>query len=696
MAVDVSGFPGKDSGEEKALCEGVLKGGAGAVKEICAQLAPLGTEGKDDTKARYALTALARYGGTNEAARAALVAGIGEGLGGQSDTEVKAFLIDRLVWAGKEDAVGTLSGYLKDEKLADHAAMALERIATPAAEAALIQALAGAQGNAKLAIVKSLGALRSKGAVGELAKAASSTDQKLRMAALWGLANSGAQGEMVSGAAESAKGLDRAKLLSYQVLYAQRLAEGGKKEEAAALLRGMVAKHAERDGHAASAALFALVDVLGEGALGDLLAAVGKYDVKIRNAALFAAEKIGGPAATGKWAELVSSSGTSPEVKVDVLALLGRRGDVAGLGAVTAALKDADPAVRGAAQGALVKLAGDGAVEALVAIVKTGDAPDANTSAELLGRMKGEKALLALAGALKEATVKGKVLILDTLGARSASGQKEAILGAVSDADAGVRASAARALERVAGPADVQRLVELAVSTPDEATQSAALRAVTAAAGQISDPEQRSAAVLGAAAKASGAKRVALLRVLPKLGGMAALDALVAELKSEEKANKDAALRALAEWPDTAAVAPLLGVASSDAPLAQQVLALRGVTQILTNAKIAATEKAPLYEQAMKAAKRPEEKKLVLGALAGERHAATLAVAAAALEDPQLKAEASLAVIRIVLPGENARQQPGLKGADVAAALEKAIGACWDAQMKAKAEGYLRGIKKKG
>jgi hypothetical protein len=115
--------------------------------------------------------------------------------------------------------------------------------------------------------------------------------------------------------------------------------------------------------------------------------------------------------------------------------------------------------------------------------------------------------------------------------------------------------------------------------------------------------------------------------------------------------------------------------------------------QVLKNATtLSAPARVKAYSQALAIASRPEERKMILGALASERGQDAFDLAAGALELPGVQAEASLAVIKIALP--QGKGQPGLKGPAVAAALKKAIPDCPDGALKEDARRYLATLEK--
>src|SRR5689334_13099510 len=101
----VAQMPAQNSADESVLAAKILAGGEPAIKELTGLLIPLGTEGKDDTKARYAISALVRHAGRagGEADRATLTKGICAALAGDADPEIKSFYICRLQEIGRDD-----------------------------------------------------------------------------------------------------------------------------------------------------------------------------------------------------------------------------------------------------------------------------------------------------------------------------------------------------------------------------------------------------------------------------------------------------------------------------------------------------------------------------------------------------------------------------------------------------------------
>ncbi|MES1228407.1 MAG: HEAT repeat domain-containing protein, partial [Armatimonadota bacterium] len=240
---------------------------------------------------------------------------------------------------------------------------------------------------------------------------------------------------------------------------------------------------------------------------------------------------------------------------------------------------------------------------------------------------------------------------------------------------------------------DAAKLIDLATSAQDDATAAAALKAAAACAAHNTDAAGRSAPFVAALGNAKGPRRTMIEKSVAKIGGPDALKIVVADLQSEDKSVRKGALEALAEWQDFAAVAPLLEAAkSTDAD--QQATALRGLAQLLrASTGMPAADKSAAYQQALKSANRPEDLKMLLGALATERGQEYFNVATSYLDSDNVKPEASLAVIKIALP--KPKGIPGLKGAKVLEGLKQAIPTCPDGGLKADAQRYLKTLEGK-
>ncbi len=150
------------------------------------------------------------------------------------------------------------------------------------------------------------------------------------------------------------------------------------------------------------------------------------------------------------------------------------------------------------------------------------------------------------------------------------------------------------------------------------------------------------------AAEKDPRKKADLLRVLGKIGDDSALALVRAAVDDPDETVKDAAIRALADWPTIAARDDVLEIAGSSLALNHRVLAMRAYVRMIGLEPNRAPEGAAAdLLKAMALAPRPEEKKLVLGLLGRFPCVMSLKAAESLLSDPTVADEAKLAADRI-------------------------------------------------
>ncbi len=138
------------------------------------------------------------------------------------------------------------------------------------------------------------------------------------------------------------------------------------------------------------------------------------------------------------------------------------------------------------------------------------------------------------------------------------------------------------------------------------------------------------------------------MRVLGKIGGPQALEALIKALDDEDIEVKVTAIRVLSEWSDAEPIESLRKVAKSTDDQKQLVLALRGFIRMIgIGNERTAEEKLSMYKEAMSLAPNANEKKPVLSGLGNVRTSESLQTVAAYLDDAALQQEASAASVSI-------------------------------------------------
>ncbi len=347
VAAALEGFPAETATARDALCAEILGLGPAAIAETFARVLPPGAG--NDAKARFAVNALAVYvtRAGAETGRRRFVPSLLDALASTQDRNVASFLISQVQLAGKAEAVGPLARYLGDDALGGPAAAALQAIGGHEASRALLNALDAAPPSARLSIVDSLGAMRTREAVKRLLPLVDSGDEGLRRAARFALANIGdpAAAAILSKVRIDASYRERSEAPSIYLLFARRLAEAGRTREGLAAARAVFESHGgPGESQAASEALALIVSTLKDKAVPDLLSAADSPARDLRAAALELATTLGGKEATAQWIKKAAAS--APEARAGIIVMLGRRGDAAALPFVRESLRSPERIVR--------------------------------------------------------------------------------------------------------------------------------------------------------------------------------------------------------------------------------------------------------------------------------------------------------------------------------------------------------------
>ena len=208
--------------------------------------------------------------------------------------------------------------------------------------------------------------------------------------------------------------------------------------------------------------------------------------------------------------------------------------------------------------------------------------------------------------------------------------------------DPGVRLAATRAAEVLARPDDTPALVSLVAAAATVVEREASEAALESLCRR--GREACLQPVLDTLSDATAPARLVLLRALATIGGPRALHALCHTSQDSAGELAAEALRLVSEWPEPAAKDCLLKAAEQTSDPVRQVVALRGLIRLASDPE---HFDVALLRRSWQLARRPEEKRLVLGGLSGLASVETLALAAEALPDLTVADEAAYAVVQI-------------------------------------------------
>jgi hypothetical protein len=184
-----------------------------------------------------------------------------------------------------------------------------------------------------------------------------------------------------------------------------------------------------------------------------------------------------------------------------------------------------------------------------------------------------------------------------------------------------------------------------------------AAAALQAVAGRAADKSAAARKLIAQTQSAAPRQLAPLFEALALLGGNEALTAVSSFAGGSNEEVKDAAIRALANWPDFSAHKALLVITfDPNTQRVHSVLAIQAIARLVQSAdKEPAADRLKAAQTAMKSAKRDEEKKLLLSAFASVPDAKAADAIKPFLNYPNLKNEAGLAAMTLAeaLPKAN-------------------------------------------
>ncbi|HUT33854.1 MAG TPA: HEAT repeat domain-containing protein [Planctomycetota bacterium] len=596
----------------------------------------------------------------------------------------KQFICRQLERIGTDEHVPLLAKMLADPQTGEFARRALQQIPGDAAAAALRDALAKAQGNLRIGLINSLGERCDPKAVEPLARLIADPDAKVAKAAIRSLGKIGTS----EAAAALARGRDApptgeiAEALCHaQLRCADALATAGDDKSADAIylpiyLRALGQKQPVI---LRIAALAGLVKTRKDKAAPFIIESLGDADPQLRGVAAQLARQPISRDFTRALAEHLQKA--DPGGQVLILGVLAERGDKAVLGSVTRLTESPDEKVKVAAIGALARLGDRSTIEFLARLAAASQGAVQQAARESMARLREANMGAEMMAALSAAVNKGETrLAVELIEALVSRGSREAVpmLDDLAKKGEGeIRLAALKALGVLAEAKQFPLLIAQVLAARAEPEAKAAEEAALKVAGRIAVQADRVRPVLEALRKAPSGRVPALLRLMGRNPGPEALAAIRKLASDPNEAARDAAIRALAEWPTDEVADDLLKLAKGAENPTHRVLTLRGYLRVARTTK--------RLEQAVPLVKANEEKLALLAALSEAGDAAALKLAAGYLDDPAVRAEAILACLKL---GD------AVVGTDkeaVKAAMQKVLDAKPEKALAARAQALFEG-----
>lgn len=549
---------------------------------------------------------------------------------------------------GGDASAPVLGELLLKPETTDPARYALERIPGEAADRALLAALDKAQGDVRRGIVSSLGGRATAAAVPALEKLAAGTDPALAADSVRALSRIGTDGaaRALLSLVGKAKGEVKVEAAAGLLAFASGSLKAGRVEEATALADKLL--HAELSDVNRQAAFRIKLTANFKDAQGPILKTLAGKDPVLYAPAIAAIPTAFGGSEIGQVLPVVAKLPESAQIQL--MAVLAGYPAEAVLPAVLKAATGPLAGVRMETLRTIGKIGNASAVSTLALRGAKAAGDEQALARETLARIKGTDVDIAIINQLKtESDDKVKAELVEAVGARRIAAGKPVLMDLVRSGAPVLRLKAIGALKEVSTPADLRDLLGLLFTIDDETAREAMQDTVAGVALAIPRPLARGdAAESLLATETTARKKADLLRVLGKIGDDTALPLMRRALLDPDKDVVDAAARGLADWPTASAKDDVYGIAATSANLTHKVLALRAYVRMIGLETYRQPEGAVSdLEKALTLATRPEEKKLVLGALPRFACEKGLRMAEALQSDAAVAAEAKAAADRI-------------------------------------------------
>ena len=348
-----------------------------------------------------------------------------------------------------------------------------------------------------------------------------------------------------------------------------------------------------------------------------------------------------GEAATKRFVELLPK--LRPEARAELVEALGERGDAAARPAVLEMAQAPDEPVRAAALRALSGVGSEADVPLLVQRTAAGSAAEQLAAVQSLVRLKGDRVNAAITAALGPAAPTARVKLLEILAAQRQG-------GAAGHARQRIRPRR-RGLARRSG-----RIARLGRRRPNRRPGEAA-----ADGGSRRTADEGRGGVAGVVQPRKREMRAGPRRRLwptrtrgrgrccckpwPAREARRRLEAVAGRLDDEDQAVRDEAVRMLSLWPDRTVAPRLVKIAGGES-LRHHVLAIRGLVRLAGPEEDRPAD-LKLLADAIRLAKRRDEKQLALGVLSRTASTESLVLAVSLLDDPTLAEDAGRAAATI-------------------------------------------------
>jgi HEAT repeat protein len=337
--------------------------------------------------------------------------------------------------------------------------------------------------------------------------------------------------------------------------------------------------------------------------------------------------------------------GLGPECQELVILAFDSRGDSAATPEIIKAASSEHENVRMAALIALGTVGTEHGIATLAKAASAGSRDEMDVAKVSLARMKGEGMDEAFVRAINTGDDKSRVEVIRAISTR---GTRKALPSlfktAGTDKQPRIRREAILSIGKIGTESEIEGLISLAIAPYDPGDRSSVEKALTTVFNKTDDRDAQARPLI-AAVKTAGDEAIPVFLTLLKIPATSeAIETVRTAARSRNNSIYDAAVRSMFNWPNTDAVEDIYQIGLTSENQVYRVLACRSYVRLTKISE----EPTPMYAKAMKIAKRSNEIKLVLGALASDDALESYDLACQYLDKDEFKSDAYLAAVQVM------------------------------------------------
>lgn len=563
----------------------------------------------------------------------------------------KQFVSHLLADIGSEASITILAEMLYDSSTVEMARYALEKIPHKLADEALRTALMKLDGKLKIGIINSLGKRRDKESVPQIKEMIFSSDIEIAHASISALGMIASEQAITTLEKEKnnvAPGLHQE--IEFALLNcADALLEQNKNDQANKIYKELF--DASEKNSVRHAALRGMVLTSSENELNKLLINVMlKENSKIRRGVPMIVREI--PLDFNISALIAALPTFNAVEQVRLLNALSNRKDDYILQMAIQLSKNENQAVRSDAFKLIGKV-GDFTLVQYLAEISAQKSKDSKTAQNALYQLSGEKVDMEIVRLIPESNDEIKFQLIRSLRIRRPvdidSKISNTLLQTATTGKVNIRVESIRALQFIAGKAELQSLIDLLIKAENTKERKALEKTIVVTAHKVNSDSVATQIMLSELSQSKNIEiRRSLLLTLAKVGHSSALPAFRKAVNDTNETLKTAAIMALAEWSTDEPIKELETIIRESSNPTHRTLALRGFVRMSNlPGDYSEEEITNRFRLAMELSETDNDKKMVLSALSKQKSFSAFQMAAEYLDNQTLRAEAEIAVVNI-------------------------------------------------